>query len=355
MDSSESSEVKEHRFSFQAIIWTFVILSVLAGGQALILASYVHLPALPWQFVAGMTGYWLIVASVYATVGFFQVRNRFEKPLQRFQEATRQVSQGDFDVYLEPGHASGTHDWNSLDQMFSDFNMMVGELGSIETMKNDFVANVSHEIKNPLAIIENYAQVLRKTDLTDERRSEYAGIIVSASQRLNVLVTNTLKLNKLESQGIVDAAEDYDLPRQLTDAVLALVDLFEAKNIELDCKVEDRALVHADPGILDIVWANVLGNALKYTDSGGHVLLTQTSDDRTITVEIADDGCGMSAEEVNRVFDKFYQGNTTHAAEGNGLGMAMVKRAIQLSKGTVTIRSAQGVGTTVTIKLAAVL
>lgn len=162
-----------------------------------------------------------------------------------------------------------------------------------------------------------------------------------------------LKLNKLESQTIVSQAVDYDLTRQLTDEILTLDDLFTEKNIDLGCDLEDRAMVHADLGITTLIWSNILGNALKYTESGGHVSFTQRSHGNMVSVEISDDGCDMTPDEAAHMFDKFYQGDTSHAAQGNGLGMAMVKRAVDLSRGFIDVTSTKGQGATIIVRLPA--
>lgn len=343
------------KMSIRVVLWSFLVFVLAAAGQTSLI---VWLPRWlseehRWYLAVVILAYWLLLAIVFAALIGRQINDRLEQPMRELGAAAGRVAQGDFSVYVAPRHVEGTRQWNSTDQMFADFNTMVGELGSIETMKNDFVSNVSHEIKNPLAIITTHAKALERGTVSDERRKAYAGVIVDASARLNTLVTNTLKLNKLESQSIVAEAADYNVASQLTDAALALYDLFDAKGVALELDVEDHATVHADPGIVSLIWSNVLGNALKYTESDGHVTLRQRSTSDGVTVEIIDDGCGMSETEAAHIFDKFYQGATTHAAEGNGLGMAMVKRAVELSCGTITVRSSQGSGTTVTITLPA--
>ncbi|WP_338023134.1 HAMP domain-containing sensor histidine kinase [Bifidobacterium miconis] len=342
--------------SGRVVLRSFVVFVLAAAGQTSLI---VWLPRLwpegnRWYLAVVILAYWLVLAVVFSALIGRQIRERLERPMRELSEAAGSVARGDFSVYVAPRHVEGSSAWDATDQMFADFNTMVAELGGIETMKSDFVANVSHEIKNPLAIIETHAKALRRKTVSDERRIAYAGVIADASARLNRLVTNTLKLNKLESQTIVAEAVDYDLPRQLTDTAAMLVDMFDRKGIAFDCDVEERATIHADPGLLDIVWSNILGNALKYTEPGGHVTLRQTSDAGAVIVEVSDDGCGMSADEVAHMFDKFYQGDTAHAAEGNGLGMAMAKRAVELSHGAISARSRRGVGTTVTVTLPAV-
>ncbi|MFT8639114.1 MAG: HAMP domain-containing sensor histidine kinase [Bifidobacterium sp.] len=347
-----SMRIKERRFAPSTFIWTFVILCSLAGCQALILGSYVKLPSFPPLFIAGMTGYWAIVAGIVSFISYRQVRRRLE-PVHRFSEASQLVADGDFSVYLDPRHLPESKDWDADDEMFKDFNIMVEALGSIETMKNDFVVNVSHEIKTPLAIIQSYSQLLGKPGLSDEQRMHYSEIVTSATKRLGQFVTNILKLSKMENQSIDLQLEDCDIPRQLTDIVLGLSDGFDARDIQLDIDMDDTALAKADSGLLEIIWGNILGNAMKFTEPGGHVSIRQSSDDSMVSVEIRDDGCGMSSDELAHVFDKFYQADTSHAAQGNGLGMAMVHRAVELLGGSITIHSERGKGTEVQVRLPA--
>lgn len=336
------------------VLWSFVAFCAAAAGQMTLITFLPRLlPGVDQTYlVAVVLAYWLALAIAFSLMTGRQIRERVERPMREIGQAARRVADGDFSVYVAPRHIEGSRDWDSTDQMFVDFNTMVEELGGTETMKNDFISNVSHEIRNPLAVIKNYATMLdRSTTMSDEQRRLCTTTIVAASERLNALVTNILKLNKLESQTIVSQAADYDLSRQLVDTVLTLDDLFTAKTIELDCDIDDGVIVHADPGIVDLIWSNVLGNALKYTEPGGHVRLTQRAEGDMALVEISDDGCGMTTQETKRIFDKFYQGDTSHADQGNGLGMAMVRRAVDLSRGFIAVRSAKGKGTTVSVRL----
>lgn len=341
--------------SGRIILWSFVTFLLAAAGQMTLI---VWLPRLlpifdQWYLAVVIIVYWLALAVAFAWAIGRQIHERIERPMQKIGEAAGKVAKGDFSVYVAPRHVEGSRDWDSTDQMFADFNTMVAELGGIETMKNDFVSNVSHEIRNPLAVIKNYATMMRDMNMDKAQREKCAQTIISASERLNTLVADILKLNKLENQTIVSEAVDYDLTRQLTDEILALDDLFTAKNIDLDCDIEDMAMVHADPGIVTLIWGNILGNALKYTEPGGHVSLTQRSRGGMVSVEISDDGCGMTPDEVVHMFDKFYQGNTAHTAQGNGLGLAMVKRAVDLSRGFIDVASTKGQGTTIAVRLPA--
>lgn len=293
--------------------------------------------------------YWSLVAVCLTFFTRRQITKTYDRPMKELAKAADKVAHGDFSVYIPTLHTSNRHDY--LDLMFLDFNKMVAELGSLETMRTDFIANVSHEIKTPLAAIQNYAQLLRNPRLTKEEQDAYTTAILSSTQRLSALVTNILKLNKLESQQITPKFESYDLCRQLSDCALAFESVWEEKQIEFEAELEDRATVHADASLMELVWNNLLSNAFKFTEPGGTVTLRQTSDADRIIVSVSDTGCGISQEAKEHIFDKFYQGDTSHATEGNGLGLALALRVLQLIDAKISVDSTEGCGTTFTVEL----
>lgn len=347
--SETDVRVKRKIISWKEFTLTYIVMLLLVGIQMGIIVAPIFERYNPFIQVAVIMLYWVIVASAFLYVTNWQIKSSYDKPMRRLSDAAKKVAEGDFSVYVEPLHSPDKYDY--IDIMFTDFNVMVQELGSIETLKNDFVANVSHEIKTPLAIIKNYTIMLRNSNLPEETRFEYMESIVKATDNLAALVTNILKLNKLENQEIESPAEQYDLCRQLCDCVLNFESILDEKNIELIADIEDKAVITADEDMLEIVWNNLLSNALKFTPSGGTVSLIQTSDTDSITVSVSDTGCGMDSETLKRIFDKFYQGDTSHSGEGNGLGLALAYRIVEKLGGILSVTSEPGKGSIFTVTI----
>lgn len=293
--------------------------------------------------------YWALVAGGLTLYTRNQMKKTYEIPMQTLAKATSRVAHGDFSVFVPTINTPDK--WDYLDIMIMDFNTMVEELGSMETLKTDFFSNVSHEFKTPLAVIYNNAQLLDKEELSEEKRKEYTQNILKSSKRLADLIMNMLKLNKLEKQTIQPAPERYDLCRQICDCALQFEDAWEMKDIEFEVDMEDRVMVVADAGLLELVWTNLLSNAVKFTPMGGTVTITQTSNKDSVTVSVADTGCGMDEATIKHIYDKFFQGDTSHSTEGNGLGLSLVRRILQLSEGSISVESTVGKGSVFTVQL----
>lgn len=328
---------------------TLFFFATITTVQFFILGKFINYRNLETIHFILILGFWVLCASMFTYLTLRQINYRYEIPMQAFAKATHQVANGDFSVYVEPIHPADRLDY--LDHMFLDFNKMVEELGSIETLKTDFISNVSHEIKTPIAVMQNYAQYLQKDIILDNQRIEYAKAIEDNSKRLANLITNILKLNKLENQKINPEMLEYDICRQLSECVIQFEEIWEKKNIEFIADIEDRAYICADASLMELVWNNLLSNAIKFTKDNGVVTLKQTSSEDEITVSISDTGCGMSEDTLKHIFDKFYQGDTSHSKEGNGLGLALVFRVLQLHDGTISVNSILGKGTTFMVTL----
>lgn len=344
--------VKRKIFPVSTFLVTLFVFAGFTTLQMKIIGEVIDAPSLPKVNQLSIFFIWFLAAAVFTLWTSFLVYRCYQKPVEEFSEAAHKVASGDFSVYLAPKHRAdqATH----LDVLFEDFNTMVAELGSIETLKTDFFSNVSHEIKTPIAVIQSNAEMLNSDRLTEEQRKESAAAILHATTRLSNLITNMLKLNKLEKQTIKPVPQVYDLCAQLCDCALQFEETWEKKEIEFIPEIEDRALVMADKELMELVWTNLLSNAMKFTPSGGTVTLTQISEEREIIISVTDTGCGMDQETIRHIYDKFYQGDTSHATEGNGLGLALVQRILQLNNGTIAVTSAPGAGSRFTVILPAV-
>lgn len=271
------------------------------------------------------------------------------KPVKRIQEGIDRVIKGDFSARIEPVHDMDTE--NGFDVIIEGLNKMIEELSGVETLRMDFISNVSHELKTPLAVLQNYGTLLQNSDLSDEQRIEYGKAIHEQTRRLSSLVTNILKLNKLENQQIYPNVERYYLGEQLCECMLEFEALWEEKNIEIEVDIAEDAQIEADRELLSLVWHNLLSNALKFTDENGRVTLALHLDKDYMYVRVSDTGCGMSVDTGKNIFKKFYQGDTSHATKGNGLGLALVKRVIDICGGEISVSSQLGEGSTFTVRL----
>ena len=289
-----------------------------------------------------------IITVLFKTVDYIRRRLMVDKPVKTITVAAKKIMSGDFSVRVKHMHGSGMDGFNQIGE---SINAMAAELSSVETLRTDFIANVSHEMKTPLAVMQNYGTLLQTPDLPEEKRIEYAKTITDASRRLADMMTNILKLNRLENQQIYPNLATLDLGEQLCESLLQYESTWERKNIEIETDIAENVLISADAELLSLVWNNLFSNAFKFTEDGGKVTLTLTADEKYATVKVADSGCGMSAEVGAHIFEKFYQGDTSHATQGNGLGLALVKRVVDIMQGEIRVESAIGVGTTFTVKI----
>jgi signal transduction histidine kinase len=348
---NEDSRVNAKRWAWSEYPTILIVMLCLTSGQTLILSKYIDLWTMniPLSFILVDTGYWGFMTLVFCLIIRHTRRKTWEEPMRMLSGAAKRVADGDFSVHIAPLRRDGKKDY--IEVMFEDFNRMVEELGSIEMLTGDFVSNVSHEIKTPLSVIQSYAAALQKLELNEEMRREYTDTIIVAAKHLDTLVTNVLKLSKLETQEFRQDERAYDLCAQLAECALQFEEQWESKGITFTASMDDKAIIRTDAELALIVWSNLLSNALKFTKPGGTVTLSQTSDENTITVSVTDTGCGMSESTMTRIFDKFYQGDTSHSQEGNGLGLALAKRVIELLGGQISAKSSLGKGSTFTVSL----
>lgn len=272
-----------------------------------------------------------------------------ERPVHRILEATQQLTHGDFSARIQPFH--GFDSMNEFDAIIEDFNKMAEELSGTETLRTDFISNVSHELKTPLAVIQNYATMLQSPDLPEEKRTEYAIAITVATRRLSALITNILKLNKLENQQIYPQWSTYELNEQLCECLLYFEEAWERKNLRLETELEELVPIRGDEELLSLVWNNLFSNAVKFTEPGGTIKVCLSTAGEYAVVAVSDTGCGIAPEAGRHIFEKFYQGDSSHATQGNGLGLALVKRVVDIMGGEISVDSKVDRGSTFTVRL----
>lgn len=347
-EAPDDKRIKKKLFSPSVFVITFIVFGIFATIQMKLIDSYIDYKSISLSMAVSVSVYWLMSSLLFTLFTRYQINCHYQKPMNEFGKAARKVAKGDFSVYIPPRHTADKMD--QLDVILCDFNKMVEELGSIETLKTDFFSNVSHEIKTPLAVIQNTAELLKNESLTDTQQ-EYADTIYQSSKRLSGLITNILRLNKLENQTILPDKQKYNLCVQLADCALQFESVWEKKNIEFEADMEDSAEITADCELMEIAWNNLLSNAFKFTEPNGVVKISQETKDNEICVTVSDSGCGMSEETVKHIFDKFYQGDTSHSTEGNGLGLALTMKVLELMNYTITVESKISEGTKFTVHI----
>ena len=299
---------------------------------------------------ARFTFYNVVALSLLYTI-IDVIRRRFtvERPIRRITEAAGRVMRGDLSVRIEKSPLFDSS--SGFDTIIDYFNRMVQELGGMETLRTDFIANVSHELKTPLAVIQNYGTMLQQRGLPEAERLEYAKTITGAARDLASMVSNILRLNQLENQSIYPACAAFDLGEQLCECLLGFENLWEEKQLELNTSIEDGVLIEADPELLSLVWNNLFSNAVKFTPPGGCIGLSLETEGGTAVVRVSDTGCGIPREAVGHIFEKFYQADSSHATQGNGLGLALVRRVMDIADGEISVESEPGRGSVFTVKL----
>lgn len=291
----------------------------------------------------------LLLSLLFALIDALRRELTVQRPARRIIEAAQRIMRGDFSVQIPQRHSPGEDD--VFAQIEQCFNRMARELQGVETLRTDFIANVSHEMKTPLAVLQNYATLLQTPDLPEEKRLEYARGITDGSRRMADMMTNILKLNRLENQKIYPKPTRFDLGEQLCECLLQYENVWERAEIEIETDLAENVTVLADSELLSLVWNNLFSNAFKFTPAGGTVSVSLTADDTFATVQVRDTGCGMGADVGEHIFEKFYQGDTSHASQGNGLGLALVKRVVDILHGQISVESTVGVGSVFTVKI----
>ncbi|MBR6521127.1 MAG: HAMP domain-containing histidine kinase [Oscillospiraceae bacterium] len=297
--------------------------------------------ATPFTFIL-----WIyIVSIIISTVLTAIVGKWLLSPILKISRASNQVAKGNFKVQVE-----GDSRIAEVQQTFANFNHMVRELGTIETLRSDFIANVSHEFKTPLNAIEGYATLLQDRTLSDEEELDYIDKILFNTNRLSELAGNILLLSKVENQNIPESVSRYKLDEQIRQTLVMLEPKWSEKNIDLDIELDEVYITNCE-GLLAHVWLNVIGNAIKFSEKGGEIAIRLSADTAGAVATVRDNGIGMSGDTLQHIFEKFYQSDSSRKSEGNGIGLALVKKILDLCGGSISVTSAIGEGSTFRIFL----
>lgn len=325
---------------------TFCILSLAALISSILLHLIVAMEIFPIEMikegkVIPLTA--LISCSIIGTILAMCASHSTLKTVERFIAASNQLAHGDFNARIEVKHPA------EFRIMAENFNHMAKELGSIEVLRSDFINNFSHEFKTPIVSIKGFAEILKCDDLTEEERQEYLDIVIEESERLSSLASNVLDLSKIEQQGILSNKREFNIGEQIRQSILLLEAKINKKQIELDLHIHDYNIL-GNKEMMSQVWLNLLDNAIKFSKESGCISIIMRKEEQVV-IEIRDNGCGISEEALPKIFDKFYQADLSHKIRGNGLGLCMVKKILELHEGNIICESKLGQGTNFKISL----
>ena len=287
----------------------------------------------------------MVFASAYlgstlvASIICYYIIKRVLYPLVELSDKSMKVAKGDFSVVINEKSSLP-----ELKKTLESFNVMVQELNKVEILGKDFINNVSHEFKTPLSVIRSNINIIENTDLNNEERKHCFELINSAIEKLSNLVSNVLKISKLDNNKINIEEKTFRLDEQIRQCIVSHADKIEEKDIELDINLEETNIT-TDEDLLSQVWENLIGNAVKFTPKKGKITVSLVKEKTVIKVLVSDNGCGINQEALKHIFDRFYQADTSHTKDGNGLGLAIVGRIIKLLNGNIEVDSKINEGT----------
>ncbi|WP_419561424.1 ATP-binding protein [Ruminococcus sp.] len=325
---------------FMIMIWA----GLLTGFIMISIKRCLHfLSPLQMPFVFLIVG--LVVSVIIGTCISAAVASKIVRPVREVKKAMHRVEKGDFSQRLEVTGFNG-----EIDELIESYNKMAQELGGIEMFRENFINSFSHEFKTPIVSIQGFAKQLKKENLSEEKKQEYIDIIISESKRLTNLSSNILMLSKLENQQIITDKTSFSLDEQIRNCILLLEKQWTAKDISFDIDMQEIQYT-TNAEMLSQVWVNIIGNAIKFSPEGSSIRVKLFKEGDVITAEITDRGIGMDQQTISHIFERFYQGDRAHASEGNGLGLPLVKRIVELCNGNIRVESQYGKGTNFIVTL----
>ena len=335
-------------FSLKNYLIIFSLIIFFAG-------SYAGVYFLQWKsrdelYIALSMVAYLVVISGFATFLFAIIRAQaYDKPISVLQNAIEKVAEGDYSVRLSPLRKDGKVD--EIEAMIMDFNYMVEELESVEMLKNDFVSNVSHELKTPLSVIKSSTDLILGDSLSKAEERLYIQKISHSVGKLTTVIENILELSKLENAKRPPILQKVNVSESISESVLLYDGILDEKNLTVNIQLDSSLIVNADAALLSTVWNNLLSNAVKFTPEGGRIDIVLNKNNEWAEVMLKDNGCGMDEHTLRHLFEKFFQADSSRGTNGNGLGLAMVKRIMEILDGEIEVESELGSGSLFTVRL----
>lgn len=334
---------QRNRFSLRTRLTALVTLEMLVCVLVAYGLDQLFNEVFPWTvpLEIELVGVCLLIGILVTS----QLSKYFFNPIKKLRVAMDKVADGDFSVRLEEKSSS-----KEIMEIYTGFNLMAHELSSTEILQTDFVSNVSHEFKTPINAIEGYSTLLQDSDNLDDDQREYIDKILFNTQRLSSLVGSILLLSKLENQQIPSHQVEYRLDEQIRQSIVALEPAWEKKDIEFDVELDRVSYLGNEP-MMRHVWDNLVSNSIKFSPNGGTVKIHLAKKLKKLIVTVVDQGPGLSEEAQKHIFDKFYQADASHKQEGNGLGLALVKRILTIEKGQIAAENIPEGGCRFTVTL----
>lgn len=327
--------VRSYKLTFTLCVFIILLitLSLLSGAEMLL--THFGLLALmnSWQDTLVFIGLGLVSLAIGTLLSYLLLHMPL-RPIKRLLAAMARLTDGHFEERLPVEHAGPEQ------EVAEAFNTLASELQEMQILRTDFVNNFSHEFKTPIVSINGFAKLLQRGNLTPEQQREYIDIIAEESTRLADMAANVLSLTRVENQTILSNVKEYNLSEQLRKCLLVLEKKWEAKELDLAAEFQEYML-RADPELMQQVWVNLLDNAIKFSPQGGRITVSIQAEADGLLVGVANQGPMIPPEDQKRLFDKFWQGDTSHAAEGTGVGLSVVKRIVELHKGRVSVASSE--------------
>ena len=337
-----SADRQQHRYGMVAVfsLNTFAIVAVIMLALSGLVLACLHFgigDVTFWTHPATLAIITVLVCVLLSSAILVMANKVVFQPIRQMNEALGELAAGRFDTRLSADRAT----IDEIGQFVAEFNATAAQLGEVEVLRTGFIDDFSHEMKTPIASINGFARLLQEEGLTDAERREYAAVIAEESGRLAALSDALLTLRRVESVGALaaDSLASIDVAEQLRRRLIVVEQAWAAKELAFEVRLADAAVCHGDAALLERVWANLLDNAAKFSEPGGTVRVYCRPSDESVLVRICNGGVSIPPHALPRVFDRFYQADPSHSAKGNGLGLPLVKRVVELHNGTVTVTS----------------